>query len=821
MAPTVGSRSDLVLFRDDSGIDPVAAQDVPEGAYKNYSSVPPATFILCTEDIWLPKKETPVDAHMAAVVSRRAEQKKRRAALIAKIKSPIVKVLDHPFTLLLFTVMTVWALFLEEIRIAANLDKSVDPIFASISLTFMCVFLLEWIVRSAAQYEEYCFSFFWFLDIIATLSMVFDAYPILAGAGECSSLDNSVFRTLRSTTRLGRILRLLRVVRVVKIVAMLRQKRDGEVDQRQPSAVGKKLNEKIVQNVIVSVLVIMVGLPWLSIVEEERSLKYGLELLTRGYTTPSVTNYSADNMLMDYEYRTETVQQKDYYPISLMFVEVATTRNIEANSTTKLKKNPNPSETSWLNDPEYAGCFMNLDNVLEGCPKEIDELRCSFLIEVDIKVRCDTGAPCGGGWDVACPDENKCTARAIFDNSDRMTRDALTGIIMTLFIGILLFLSFMMYSQDVSSLVVRPIESMIDVVRKLAENPTLQLKNENKSKYETEAVRVALAKIVGLMQLGFGGAGHEIIAANLANADGQELDLMRRGKKSDCAYGFCDIRQFTDTVECLQDQVMLFTNSVGEIVHQSCHDNRGEPNKNIGDAFLIVWRTPKHSQDYTKLVDGALTAFRRCVREIAASQTLQLVTNVEAIHKKFGHGKYRTKLGFGLHFGWSVEGPVGTPTKIDCSYLSPEVKISERLEAATKIYSSNILMSGQFYDLLSDHIKVGIRLVDHITLKGGHKPFRVYADDRSNLWLKINPRLVEIYGAEAAYEQFSKTFHEGVDAFIKGDWTTATQKLEGATDFCPKDVPTKLLLKEMKKRSIDAQKPTAPVDWKGYHDSDV
>ena len=93
--------------------------------------------------------------------------------------------------------------------------------------------------------------------------------------------------------------------------------------------------------------------------------------------------------------------------------------------------------------------------------------------------------------------------------------------------------------------------------------------------------------------------------------------------------------------------------------------------------------------------------------------------------------------------------------------------------------------------------------------------------DRSNLWLKINPRLVELYGAEAAYEQFSKTFHEGVDAFIKGDWPTAQQKLEGAHDFCPKDAPTILLMKEMKKRSIDAATPTAPVDWKGYHDSDV
>ena len=137
---------------------------------------------------------------------------------------------------------------------------------------------------------------------------------------------------------------------------------------------------------------------------------------------------------------------------------------------------------------------------------------------------------------------------------------------------------------------------------------------------------------------------------------------------------------------------------------------------------------------------------------------------------------------------------MGSPTKIDCSYLSPEVKISDRLEAATKIYSCNILMSGQFYDLLSDHIKVsvnsgpsphthkasphstttttthpplhtlshphplssphpflnplsqvGIRLIDHVTLKGGVKPFRIYGDDRSNLW-QMNPKLVDIYG---------------------------------------------------------------------------
>jgi len=474
---------------------------------------------------------------------------------------------------------------------------------------------------------------------------------------------------------------------------------------------------------------------------------------------------------------------------------------------TLIKTVVNSQPVLWQNGEYETGaaaaqCLGSPNNTFAGCPPAVASLRCAFLLTI----------PAG-----AAPTEPNL---AYWDITMLRMRDAQYSICLTLLLMVVILIMYVLLSMDVTVMVVQPVESMVGLVRRLAENPTLQLEVQSKSKYETESVRIALAKIVGLMQLGFGGAGHEIISANLANSDKTELDLMLRGKKKECAYGFCDIRQFTDTVECLQDQVMLFTNSVGEIVHQSCHDNRGEPNKNIGDAFLIVWR-PRTLGDHTKIVDGALTSFRRCVREVASSQTLQLVTNVEAIHKKFGRGKYRTKLGFGLHFGWSVEGPVGSPTKIDCSYLSPEVKISDRLEAATKIYSSNILMSGQFYDLLSDHIKVGIRLIDHVTLKGGVKPFRIYADDRSNLWLKMNPKLVDIYGAEAAYEQFSKTFHEGVDAFIKGDWPTAQQKLEGAHDFCPKDIPTKKLMAEMAQRSIDPTTPTAPVDWKGYHDSDV
>jgi class 3 adenylate cyclase len=45
---------------------------------------------------------------------------------------------------------------------------------------------------------------------------------------------------------------------------------------------------------------------------------------------------------------------------------------------------------------------------------------------------------------------------------------------------------------------------------------------------------------------------------------------------------------------------------------------------------------------------------------------------------------YSVKMGFGLHMGWGIEGAIGSSFKIDASYLSPNVNMASRLEAATK-----------------------------------------------------------------------------------------------------------------------------------------
>ena len=65
---------------------------------------------------------------------------------------------------------------------------------------------------------------------------------------------------------------------------------------------------------------------------------------------------------------------------------------------------------------------------------------------------------------------------------------------------------------------------------------------------------------------------------------------MIAGKKIIAIFGFCDIRNFTDATEVLQTGVMVFVNEIAEITHSIVDQYVGSSNKNIGDAFLLVWK---------------------------------------------------------------------------------------------------------------------------------------------------------------------------------------------------------------------------------------
>ncbi len=86
-------------------------------------------------------------------------------------------------------------------------------------------------------------------------------------------------------------------------------------------------------------------------------------------------------------------------------------------------------------------------------------------------------------------------------------------------------------------------------------------------------------------------------------------------------------------------------------------------------------------------------------------------------------------MGFGLHIGWAIEGAIGSDYKIDASYLSPNVNMASRLEAATKQFGVNLLISESLHDLMTPGLQSYCRNIDRVTVKGSNKPLKFYTID--------------------------------------------------------------------------------------------
>lgn len=78
----------------------------------------------------------------------------------------------------------------------------------------------------------------------------------------------------------------------------------------------------------------------------------------------------------------------------------------------------------------------------------------------------------------------------------------------------------------------------------------------------------------------------------------------------------------------------------------------------------------------------SVISFLKILAMIKRSRKLIKYRENKALQERIPN--YEVKMGFGLHVGWAIEGAIGSTYKIDASYLSPNVNMASRLEAATK-----------------------------------------------------------------------------------------------------------------------------------------
>jgi hypothetical protein len=190
--------------------------------------------------------------------------------------------------------------------------------------------------------------------------------------------------------------------------------------------------------------------------------------------------------------------------------------------------------------------------------------------------------------------------------------------------------------------------------------------------------------------------------------------------------------------------------------------------------------------------------------------------------------------------------------KIDASYLSPNVNMASRLEAATKQYGVPLLISGALHDICTDEIKLLCREIDTVTVKGSIQPVRFFTvdmdfeglrekHDRFSLYPPKEKKRIrdrekkillekietgrkttwDLYSRDKDFKElrrhydkhFAKKFGDAYRKYIKGDWATAEDLFSQCLKMNPKDGPTLTL-----KSYIEELNGTPPNNWQGFRE---
>eukprot|EP00736_Rhodelphis_marinus_P009566 Rmarinus@m.27539 len=796
--------------------------------------------------------------------------------------------LESPHFSILIFLITTWALFGSDLKYLC-ISSSADEALSIVFLVCFFVFSFELALTCYVLPNYFGRSLFFWLDLVAAISLLPDVTFLMEALFGTSSTETALSegviaragRAARAGTRAGRFLRLVRMIRLVRIfkylhlfeqqrvkrrkstliasrgsAALLAQRRSSvysqhelESDQQvqENTEVWKSIADSTITKVVVGTLLMLVVLPLLMENEVDYSRRQGVDNIMSVYQKDNITNI-------------------ELYP------------------------DVSPSTSHFV---EYLDEFLDYQDEI-GTPCVFFEIEDYALINNRGRINILRDEEIA----TVTYDDNGLTAEAWFDDTESTQWEALMSLLRTLFVIVVLCVLSYLFMHDAEHLVITPVERMMEMLTEIVVNPLSSVTKaadkafeppeppEKKNlgvrngRTELDVIQTALSKIGGLLQIGFGEAGADIISANLTEEGG--IDALVPGKRMYGIFGFCDIRDFTAATECLQEDVMVFVNQVAAIVHEVVHQHHGTANKNIGDAFLLVWKVAEpvegcesmfddgkrhqgngaeavsragsmhdltgaemgdvmsavrrgggmragttaynsggartRGRDMHSQVDSALQAFVEISQRIRNSPMLRnLLGNNMRLRSRYPD--FETRLGFGLHVGWAIEGAIGSRMKVDASYLSPHVNLTARLEAATKQYGVDIIFSGDFHKYLSPELRSQCRLLDKATVKGSAVPIRIFGFDLK--LLTVNGRSRPIGMADTLFRvvenlgmlKYRELFSQGVECYIDGDWDSAKQILIKCSEQWRDDVPPRFLLDFMARTNF-----VPPLNWhKKYH----
>lgn len=205
----------------------------------------------------------------------------------------------------------------------------------------------------------------------------------------------------------------------------------------------------------------------------------------------------------------------------------------------------------------------------------------------------------------------------------------------------------------------------------------------------------------------------ELLARLESSPDGMKLG----GENRELTVMFMDVRGFTPLSEALSaTELVDFINTLLAPLTDAIQAELGTIDKYIGDSIMAFWNAPVDVEDH---------ATRACRAALAMRAALQSLNDADAFgFAARGMAEPNVRIGIGLNTGLACVGNMGSAKRFNYSAMGDVVNVAARIEAATKDFGVDILVSEQV--ALAAR---GIALLEagEIKLKGTSRPTRLFA----------------------------------------------------------------------------------------------
>ena len=117
-------------------------------------------------------------------------------------------------------------------------------------------------------------------------------------------------------------------------------------------------------------------------------------------------------------------------------------------------------------------------------------------------------------------------------------------------------------------------------------------------------------------------------------------------------------------------------------------NNQGWVNKYIGDAIMAVWGAPKQGDDDCFKAVNACVEMRQSLNELNKA--------------RIDRGEKPLMIGMGVHYGEAIAGTIGSDERIEYTVIGDSVNMAARIEASTKAFGTDFLVSETVSNLTKD-----------------------------------------------------------------------------------------------------------------------